>query len=230
MLKENEDIYGFIHVGVMNDWKRILDSQVKSLKSSGLMSNTKKIYVSGSGDRIDIPQGMELGVWNQELKEGEVETMKFIHRMSKALSGNFWYIHTKGARWEIDSRESKCADTWREYMQYFVIRHWKDCVDALKTHDVCGVEYTESEWALKMDFQKKFIFSGNFWWARSDYIKSIANPIIDENPYNEYRYKAEFFIVQGNPKVKNFFQLHPTGNLYGKLITPKSYKSYKLLN
>jgi hypothetical protein len=224
MSKESRDIYGFIHVGVMNDWKRILDSQIESLKSSGLMLQTKKIYVSGAGDMIDLPEGMELGVWTSNLKEGEVETMKFIHCMSKEVSGNFWYIHTKGARWEIGSHESKCADSWREYMQYFVIRRWKHCVDALKTHDVCGVEYTESQWALKMDFIKKFIFSGNFWWARSDYIESIVDPIISENPYDEYRYKAEFFIVQGNPKIKNFHQLHPTGDLYGILIQPKLYK------
>lgn len=220
-----EDIYGFIHVGVMNDWRRILDSQIFAIKSSGLMSQTKKIYVSGAGDMIDTPKGMELGVWTSNLKEGEVETMRFIHRMSKEISGNFWYIHTKGARWEIGSHESKCADSWREYMQYFVIYGWKNCVESLRNHDVCGVEYARSEW-----FPEKFIFSGNFWWARSNYIKSIIKPIIDETPYDEYRFKAEFFLSQGNPKVKNFHQLAMTGNLYGKIINPKVYSSNFKLN
>lgn len=212
-------IYGFIHVGVMNDWERILNEEIEALQSSELMMHTEEIYVGVSGEKIKVPHGMKLGVWNPRIEEGENETMKFIHQKSKILNGNFWYIHTKGARWKIETREKKNADSWRKYMEYFIIHKWRDCIKALKNHDACGVEWTPS------DALPKKIFSGNFWWANSNYIRSITKPLIDEIPYDGVRYKAEFFITQGNPKIKNFHQLSLDGNLYEKLIDPKVYRN-----
>jgi len=217
---QSQDIYGFIHIGKMNDWERIFNSLLKNIQDSGLFSATKEIYIGVSGDTtFDTPQGTKLAICNPKIKDGEVETLKFLHEMSKKVNGNFWYVHTKGSRWTKESHESKCAESWRNYMEYFVIKNWSNCVKALKTHDACGVEWSPSEWNGKM------LFSGNFWWARSDYISSIKTPMVEYDPYDEYRYKAEFLIGKNNPKVKNFFTAQPpTGNLYGIVLNPKIYQ------
>ncbi|HMD53993.1 MAG TPA: glycosyltransferase [Phycisphaerae bacterium] len=49
-------------------------------------------------------------------------------------------------------------------MQYFVVERYQDCIALLRTHDICGVNWRESPWPH---------FSGNVWWATSDYIKRL---------------------------------------------------------
>ena len=38
-------IYGFYFIALLNDWKSILDSQIKSLLESELFKNTNKLFV-----------------------------------------------------------------------------------------------------------------------------------------------------------------------------------------
>jgi len=218
--KKTSDIYGFIHIGVMNDWQQILQNEMEAIHASGLFQETNTIFVGISGEKVSIPRGTKLAVHNPTLKAGENETIKFLHSMSKVLkNAKFWYIHTKGARWQAGTGEAKNSESWRKYMQFFIIDNWRDCTQALETHDVCGVEWTKSGW------NNTYIFSGNFWWATSSYLSKIDKPLVPYNPYGGERFKAEFFVSLANPKTKNFISLNPPGdgNLYGRFIEPRIY-------
>jgi hypothetical protein len=51
-------------------------------------------------------------------------------------------------------------------MEYFVIQRHEDCIRALVDHDACGVN-------LLSDGPFRAFFAGNFWWARSAYIRRL---------------------------------------------------------
>lgn len=167
---------------------------------------------------MPIPHGTKLAVHNPRIEHGENETIRFLHTKSKEFkNAKFWYIHTKGARWRVGTQEAINSQSWRKYMQFFIIEHWQNCVKSLETHDACGVEWTRSRW------KGNYIFSGNFWWATSNYLSKIENPIINDRPFGHDRLKAEFFISLANPYVEVFHTLNYGGNLYGKFISPSQY-------
>jgi hypothetical protein len=216
--KKSSDIYGFIHIGVMNGWKEILEDEMAAIHNSGLFKETKAIFVGISGKKVSVPFGTQLAVHNPKIEDGENETIKFLHAKSKELEdAKFWYIHTKGARWKMRSKEAINSKSWRKYMQFFIIDHWRDCVKTLEEYDACGVEWSKSRYG-------PYIFSGNFWWATSNYLRKIDKPLVDYTPYGNNRFKAEFFISLANPKVKTFHIINSyNGNLYGKFIKPSEY-------
>jgi hypothetical protein len=64
--------------------------------------------------------------------------------------------------------------TWVDYLLYFNVSHWQECVNELQQgHDACGVN-------LKGGYDNhkdNYHFSGNFWWAKSEYIKKLYSSI-----------------------------------------------------
>lgn len=85
------------------------------------------------------------------------------------------YIHTKGITscMRLMSKNCILAQSfknyyyWRQFLNWGVIKRWRSCVDALDYHDVAGVNFFSSPSPH---------FSGNFWWAKSSYIKTLPNP------------------------------------------------------
>ena len=53
------------------------------------------------------------------------------------------------------------VDDWRNFMNWSVIEQWKQCVEALKECDAVGPNLDMEPWVH---------FSGNFWWAKSEWI------------------------------------------------------------
>ncbi len=218
MLKEfKRGIYGFIHIGVLGRWKEILLSQIKLLNDSKLTDKTNKIFVGISGNHalVDcLPDEFKICSIDPILENGEISTLKCLYDMSFKLNNSkIWYIHTKAARYNTELGQL-CADSWRNYMQHFVINKHEDCINALDNHDLAGVEW------------RKNFFAGNFWWANSNYISKIKNPLNRNDvdllsPLNNInldwfdfinkkiarkRFLAEFnFIGKENPIVKNFY-------------------------
>ena len=116
---------------------------------------------------------------------------------------------------------------WRDYLHWAVVDNFKTCLNILNTCDTVGCNLSE--------FPVKH-YSGNFWWANSEYIKTLQDPInpewmkefrmkhwaLDEQ-YTHERGLAEFWIGSGNdPKMCSIHQpklddKHP--NLIEKLIT-----------
>jgi len=136
---------------------------------------------------------------------------------------NVLYLHHKGATQPFND----CVSDWREYMLYFCVDRWKECVEHLSDIDVVGVNYMNEPYPH---------FSGNYWWAKSNYIKTcppIIKPIgnkfqksqfgfehYTEIPYS-YRFDAEFWLGLNHPKVKS---LHNSGlNHYTQRYPKQKY-------
>lgn len=121
----------------------------------------------------------------------ETDTLKWIRDYSKENPGDYvLYFHMKGI-----TKYSPATESWRRYMEYFVIENWKDCVAKLKEgYDCCGVM-----WNTDTPIGIHSHFSGNFWWANTSYINTLNHKLLDSN----WRFDREFWIGTGTD-VKPF--------------------------
>ncbi len=55
---------------------------------------------------------------------------------------------------------------WRWLMNYLCLAQWRTRVEELKDHDAVGL-------CCKHDSTWKWIFAGNFWWARSSWLRRL---------------------------------------------------------
>jgi hypothetical protein len=104
------------------------------------------------------------------------------------------YAHTKGAR-----HSCQCNAYWRRSMTSHVIGDWRRCVHFLSSHDAVGCHWLTPQ--EHHDPPERSVttpyFGGNFWWARSGYIRCL--PVLD----NTSRFGAESWIGQAGPRVCN---------------------------
>lgn len=222
-----QDVFGFYHIGTIGRWKDILNDQLSVLQNTDLLSKTKKIFVgiSGTEELPILDDKFEIIVRDPILGNGEVETLKCLHKFCQTIQpSKIWYIHTKGASNVPGTRSEHHGentpqvivnvDSWRKYMEYFIIEKHENCIAALDEYDVCGVEYR---------LYRKPHFVGNFWWANSEYIKKLENIMTSIEPGYSGRYAAETgFIGIGNPKVKCFFKVNR--DMYFNMIKPLEYR------
>lgn len=121
----------------------------------------------------------------------EADTLKWVRDYAKDNPGDYvLYFHMKGI-----TKQNEATEDWRKYMEYFAIERWKDCIAKLdEGYDCCGVMLNSQ---TPIGYWPHF--SGNFWWATTDYINTLK-PEFLELPWRYYR---EFWIGS-NPNMKAF--------------------------
>jgi hypothetical protein len=182
-------------------YTHILLNKFKKFKASGLYEKTNKIYLSLFGDDFDshleflnelkdvYPKIEYLLITNQEFKN-EPDTLNFMLKKANEYSSNtpMLYLHTKGLSYTHPIMKRN-VEAWVRYLDLFVINKWEECVKALEENDAAGGLYV---------YQDPKHFSGNFWWANSDYLKTLPRL----NPYNINQYnRGEFWILSNTDKV-----------------------------
>lgn len=112
------------------------------------------------------------------------------------------YIHTKG----VTAPGHRKSRLWRETLNYWILHKWKDNLHLLATHDLSGAR----AFTLKLDGIELPHYSGNFWWATSDYIKKLPSPIeyldnyrLDYSPDGSdfKRFGCEFWVGSSNARL-----------------------------
>jgi hypothetical protein len=201
--KPGKKIVGFWHIGAVGDWRRIIREQYSKLRGSGLYGASEKIIVGFVGGatrerELDIPllgdPKFELFA-TADVEDYEFPTLARLWQEAHDSPDSFlcYYFHTKGASLAATPRQ-RPANAWRRYMEYFNIEKWEDCAAVLNDHDTCGVE-------LQCESSH---YSGNFWWATSDYIKKLPNGRQYWRENKDNRLAAEFYLCQANAKAYCF--------------------------
>lgn len=126
----------------------------------------------------------------------EGQTLRFLHEYSFKGDFDICYFHSKGM-----TSSSPAVICWREILNHFVVQEWPTCVKMLKDYDMVGV---------KDACVSAGMTSGNFWWAKSEYIRTLPEPL-DSSKYEkspeffpngyDYRYAFEYWPTVGNPKL-----------------------------
>lgn len=191
-LSSSVPVSGFIHVATHGRWREILEEIFKSLHASGLYERTDRIHVGLVGEEIATftPPDSKVQIVHRStnIQEFEFPTLRNLHEYCQTHSCFVYYLHTKGV-----FRDSESVDLWRQYMLHFVVERHADCIAALAQNDVCGVNWQQTPWPH---------FSGNFWWARSDYIKQLNSidslPPVVEGRDQGIRHQCERWVCSGN--------------------------------
>jgi hypothetical protein len=198
MENNKEKIVVFIHAAILGRCALRLNQYFDLMKSSGLYDACEKVYVNyvGTGEfpinvdkffdssKDENPKIVFRRV-SEDLLEFELPTHVALWNFAKENPGyKILYIHTKGIHIEIN----QCIEDWVSYMIHFNIGHWASCVERLNFYKTCGVDLRR---------HPTLHYSGNFWWATSDHIASLPDPVENmkrQNPVNSPRHNQEFWL------------------------------------
>ena len=201
--------------------KQIFQDQIDSIKQSGLYDKLDYIFVIflGEPQHLSIQDyKIKIIYYSKHTNEWEFPLLIRLKYFSDMIEKKIkiLYIHTKGVFNKPHSKE------WREYLEYFLIYKHDICLKLLDNYKCVGVNtqyyYDENKYRNH--------FSGNFWWANSDYIKQL--PLF--NSYKEYTYKtrheAEHWLIGNLEKYdyRYFISLHHAkNNFYENHLEPYVY-------
>ena len=124
-------------------------------------------------------------------------TLDHLHEYCKHNDGSVLYIHSKGM-----SRVTTHLSNWREILDHYMITEWPTCVRHLSNNDIVCVRDLQTKMAGDI------AVSGNYWWATTNYIRTLPKPtLIESYPsiaviYNSERHAYENWITANRPKTK----------------------------
>jgi hypothetical protein len=191
----------FYHVCLMNHWRSVVLDQLQRMVQSGLYQRCEQITCcvsfSSPSELDDFLDWMKFYPKLTVIHTGnfleETPTLLELEAYAASHPGQVLYLHTKG----VSKLFSAPITDWRLYMEYFCVERWKDCTILLSQGiDCCGVNWMENTF---LGYHPHF--SGNFWWATTDYIRTL-NPTYLRS---DSRYDREFWIGSGSPNYHCFF-------------------------
>lgn len=217
------DIY--FHCYCFGSYASILYNKYKKINNSELLKNIDNFYVIVSNTQERHKDFLQqFSTLSNKIKiinlpnpvfNDESDTLNFILQQSNDSSTNrrILYLHTKGVT-HSHQLVKKNVDAWVEYLDLYNIHKWKECVDALDTHDVAGGLYESSN---------PKHFSGNFWWANTNYIKTL--PEITEKNYKLFN-RGEFWILSNTDKIYPVSENSTIDRYQNLVFDQKDFPSY----
>jgi hypothetical protein len=122
------------------------------------------------------------------------------------------YAHTKGAySYEL------ITEKWRRSMTRHCVSGWRSCVKLLEDGwDTAGCHWLTPE---KHHDPPRYpvttpMYGGNFWWARSGYLRRLPPPGTD------HRHQAEEWVGLGNPEAYDLLPGWPSVKLFDQEGVP----------
>ncbi len=226
-------IYGIYHVYCAPGWQDLVRDQIESLKSSGLFEATQKLFISCVISRDSDLDELRSIIGAYEKWEAisieriktkfEFPALNFIQNFCKTHQCLVYYFHTKGISLMSTTNHSltyrkfrRNVTAWRKMMEYFTFYEWKVAANVLMDgYDTYGT--------LKIDppYTCHSHYSGNFWWARSNYLVSL--PALEGDKMKN-RFNAEMWILSGHGRFFSTFDSKTT--LYGVYMPRQLYLSY----
>ena len=167
-------IVGFFHICQKKGWKLSFDLIFATIYNSGLYEASSIIYLvvlndTGMVDDERFHKDIFNVSYGGKCSLYERATLRKMMEISQQEPSHFWYAHTKGLKYisTNTSEESNVID-WIKLMCHFNFTLWKDASYELTNVNVCGCNFRDTPLPH---------FSGNFWWATSDYIKTLPKSI-----------------------------------------------------
>lgn len=114
---------------------------------------------------------------HENISEGQ--TLKELYDYSLKNDGYVLYFHNKGVtnRSYIERALVDEDKNWRQYMQKNCIERWEECIAKLEDgYDAVGANY----------YKNYYPYAGNFWWAKTEYIKTLQDPLTNKGNYDQW--------------------------------------------
>lgn len=200
----NDKIHIFHHVYLTEHGLTIALQQLHLLSTSGLLDNATRLNLGIVYSDVklknnfvnalkvyDIRKNINILFEHTDLNCDERITGAHIKNFADSSKGDekILYFHTKGAS-RHNTKHETAINYWRQYLEYFNIINWKDCVDVLnKDYDSCGVLWMHGDWqSIKKSGSH---YSGSFYWIKSNLVKRIPSEhFTNKSPYGRYAMEA----------------------------------------
>lgn len=195
----------------------IIPEQMKCIKQSGLYDECKEFQVGINGGEESksiadyvLPLKGHRQFHGQQCRN-ELRTLLMLEQWCASHPGwNVLYLHSKGATHPLGH---DLRTRWRNCMMRNLVSNWRTCVAALEN----GYDSVGCHW-LTPPFTPpgQYIWGGNFWWATSDYLRTLPGLMLRDRvkisglDSIESRFEAEVWIGNG-PRAPRVLDLHPGG-------------------
>ena len=185
---------------------RILQSQMRALKDSGLLDEADEFHVGINGGHEDAEIIRLLAPCSKvDIREHglgattEIPTLKWLQDWLPAHRGWFvLYHHCKG----VGHPHDEFHQQHRHVMEKAVVTNWRTCVkDLERGYDAVGVNLVHP---VKRPVLPGRFFAGNFWWGRADYLLKL--PQLPSTCSWSNRCMAELWVGSGpgEPKFMDY--------------------------
>lgn len=198
-------IYVYFHLYAAGDWVEPWTDFITGVTDTGLYDRmvamkvgivglpsqreAAKELIKTYGDKIEVlveaDRGYEqltLDVLNKEVQDQDFYCL---------------YAHTKGAAYRRPQNS-----WWRRDMIRHTVRRWAEAVEALDNgYDAAGIFWRSRPQLGPRSPVLDPHFSGNFWWAKSEYLRTLGPPL------HNTRYDAEAWI--GRNLLIRWLDLNP---------------------
>jgi len=186
-LKTNCSINVFWHIYCTNSERcnGVLERQFNLLTDFGLLNASEKLLVGIVGTETPPALARILAhpktvVLNRTTKGNEdVTSCKLKEFANNCTAGNchIAYIHSRGVTHDPNTLIGRASHDWTLMMEHFVIRRWQEAVKKLDAgFRAAGCEMWAHQHRILAN-ETIYHFSGNFWWARSDYVQLLPSPL-----------------------------------------------------
>ena len=200
---ENKNNYCFIHSCHLKEkGLNILNDTINRIIDTNVYKHFDKIFIVNIGLKIDLTDLLQDKL-EPEIKKAILDKIRIINYSENPLlfeiptinlirtfceyntNCKILYLHTKG----ISFPHNQNITDWRNMMLYFLVNKSDTSLELLNNYDTVGCNYMETPCKH---------YSGNFWWATSDYIKLLSK-ISDES----VRHASEWWLLSNN-SVKSY--------------------------
>ena len=236
---KEENIIIFIHLCNLNNGYEIFMEQYDRIMNSKFYDNIKKIYICYLGEEdkdlniIKRNKKIEYIYLSKDIKYYEFLTINKMKEIVDSSNENYkiLYIHNKGTR---KAGNEDVIKSWREMMEYFLIDEGLECINSLEYYDTigCNIINKNEKNISNVNEDHSYHYSGNFWWSKSEYIKTLNKLIIDENKENreKKRFQCENWLLSkmSNNNIGVIYQDNTNIHPYHRYIF-ENYKNRKLI-
>jgi hypothetical protein len=206
-------VHIYYHIYAIDDVESIIDEQLSLMKKHFDFPYILNVGISIANDNIptDYIINKFEKIRDVRSKGNEFVTLELIEKDVKKFGDSDYilYIHTKGA----SKQDLENVVSWRHLMNYFNIEKVKNVFKLFEKTDynTYGVLLgTAGKWKL---------YSGNFWWAKASYLKTIKMDGVRKNRFN-----AEVDYIQNGVDWKPYSSYNREGeNHYSILFKREEY-------
>lgn len=181
----------YMHVATMNNWMAVYQEMMEDIRISGLLGNCD-ITVVSVGGKIEPISNCRVVHTGKPLSSYELPTLQLLY---DELEDNtaVCYCHSKG----VANPMSLHHRAWRREMCEFNLIDWQARIAHLQQRYTSGAKITDGGAGCGWEHVPAHKhYSGNFWWARSSYLKELGSPSELANKYPGNRMVAESWIGQ----------------------------------
>ena len=206
-------IHIYYHIYAIDGVESIIDEQLSLIKKHFDFPYTLNVGISIAADNTSIDYIINKfeKIRDVRSKGNEFVTLDLIEKDKETFGDSDYilYIHTKGA----SKQDLENVISWRHLMNYFNIEKVKNIFKLFEKTDynTYGVLFgSAGKWKL---------YSGNFWWAKASYLKTIKMDGVKKNRFN-----AEVDYIQNGVDWKPYSSYNRQGeNHYSILFKREEY-------